>query len=287
MAKTTAAETVAKKSKVSKALQHLSAIAKAKSEKLSKGQGVIPMILFILMLLAWLLVDTAAGLSVAMLYSYPDNRAMSGRAGAWVYFRNGRIRRFAVPALVQNGYTMPVRAILANLSSAWNGLTDPERQTWLDADGFSKTDRFGNPQSIRGKNLFVMLNANLLNVGQPVINVAPLATAVNGITDGTLTATAAGLFGFVYTPTPTDANIIHLVYATHTFNAGVNRPSKSAFRLIGIIVASGASPYVGGADYIAKFGNPIVAGRVFIKVVPVNTITGQAGPGFGASDIVA
>lgn len=287
MAKSTSSGTETPKKKVSKAFAHLVKIAEAKAAKWKEKNKILPCILFLLMLMSWYFHHAAAGLTIGMLYSFPDNRGMSGRAGAWVYFRNGRIRRFAMPALVQNGYTMPVRALLANNSSAWNGLTDAQRLTWNDAEGFTRTDRWGVPHQIKGKNLFVMINTNLINIGVVPLTDAPLATAVNGITGGTLTATAAGTFSLAYTPTPTDATIEHLVYATHTFNQGVYRPSKSAFRLIGLIPSGTASPYVGAADYLAKFGLPILSGRVFIKVVPVNNVTGQAGPGFGTSDVVA
>lgn len=287
MSKSNVNAKAAAKSQLSATMQHLAKMAKAKAEKLAAQPGVVPCIMFFLMLFSWLFIDLAAGVSVAMLYSFPDNRAMSGRAGAWVYFRNGRIRRFMVPALVQNGYTMPVRALLSTLSSGWNGLTDAQRLTWINSEGFTRTDRFGVPHQIKAKNLYVMLNANLVNIGVAPITDAPLATAVTGITDGTLTATGAGLFGFAYTPTPTDATVEHLVYATTTFSAGTNRPSKSAFRLIGLLANGSASPAVFGAAYVAKFGNPIVGGRVFIKVVPINNVTGQAGAGFGTSDIVA
>lgn len=286
MSKNTVNAKTARDHGVSKMLQHLARVSAAKVVKLSKIPGVIPCVCFVLMLLSWLLIDTAAGLSVAMLYSFPDNRGISGRAGAWVYMRNGRIRRFAVPSLVSNVYTLTARALLSNLSSGWEGLTDSERLTWINSLGFSHTDRFGNPKAIKGKNLFVELNANLINTANTPINVAPLHAAVPGVTDGTLTVSVA-VVSFAFSPTPTDLGVDHLVFATTTLAAGVSRPSASAFRVISVFSAGGASPMVLSTPYIAKFGAPILGGRVFIKVVPINKLTGQAGSGFGTSAIVA
>lgn len=224
---------------------------------------------------------------IAMLYQIADNGLKSGRASGNVYMRNGRVRKMVVPSLVQNGYTTPVRSLLSQLSSAWNALTQAERDSWINSSSFFRSNRFGTSFSLKGKQLYVALNANLVNTGVAPVNECPLPADVPGITELTITADdSANTLSLAFTPDPTDANVNHLVYATAPLSAGVNRPSSSAFRLIQLIGTAEVSPVNASASYIAKFGAFPTGSKIFVKLIPVNATTGQAGAAIVADTIV-
>lgn len=214
-----------------------------------------------------------------MLYSLANNGKLSGRADGNVYMRNGRIRAFKVPALVLNAATAAVKSRLGQNSSDWNSLDDSERATWNNASGYSTTDRFGNSVPLKGKNLFVSLNNNLLAVGVPSISECPLPELVDGIL--TLTPSdfdvSVGTLTLSFTGTPTNADVKHLLFATAPQSAGTSRPGKSKFKVIAIISGTTASPYNAAADYITVFGTPPVGAKIFYKTTPILTTTGQSG----------
>lgn len=227
-------------------------------------------------------------LIIALLYSMPDGEAKSGRTGSVVYQRNGRRRNFVVPALVQNSFTQGVRAAFSALSSAFKALTADQINAWNATEGFFKSDRFGKQVAVKGKSLYVALNQNLINVGVTPISDPPLAGAVPAIDNLTVTAAAgAGTVSLVFSPSPTDADTIHLVFATPSLSPGVRKPSKSKYRLISTIAGAATTPAAVGTAYVAKFGAMTAGANLFVKLIPINSVTGQAGAPIVASDIIA
>ncbi len=62
------------------------------------------------------------------------------------------------------------RGILGALSTQWSQLTDAQRLSFNNAvQDFSRTDIFGDVRNPSGINLYVKLNANLINTGQAQI----------------------------------------------------------------------------------------------------------------------
>lgn len=225
-----------------------------------------------------------------MLYLLANNGLLSGRASGNVYQRNGRLRGFAVPKLVQNDFTNSVRNRFGQNSSDWNSLSDDERNSWLSASGFTTSDRFGRTIPLVGKQLFVSLNNNLAAVGIATIAECPLPELVDSIT--TLTPgtfdNSASTCSLAYAPSPVPANTAVLLFATAPQSAGTSRPGNSKYRVIAQLAPADASPKGVGASYVIKFGVPPVGAKVFFKAVSINTITGQAGvPVFAMTTVVA
>jgi hypothetical protein len=258
------------------------------SEAIRTRQGLSLWLLLIASLISLYFMQSVEDtLNYAMLYSVANNGRFSGRADGNVYMRNGRIRAFRVPALVQNGYTALQRSIFSGLSSGWNGLTEAQRLSFINAEGFFTSDRFGNQVPVKGKELYVRLNGNLTDIGAALLTEAPIPAAVPGITQLQITVDdSSNTFLLQFTPTPTDATVEHLVYATSQLSPGINRPGASQFRLISVL----ANGTVSGADinaaYVVKYGAPLTGRKIFVKLVPVNNTTGQAGVGIIASSIV-
>lgn len=218
----------------------------------------------------------------AILYQFGFNGKVSGRMDGNVMMRNGRGRGMTIPALVRNTYTSLQRGYLSTFSSGWRALTVAQQNSWLGYK-FTKNDRFAMPYDVKGKEAYISSNQNLANIGVAAISTAP---APAGSPDEILSnlTTAATI---KYDVSGTSAALDYLVYATPGMSAGINRPGKSAFRLLG----KQPAPVLGTVDittiYSAKYGSvPAVGSKYFVYTVAVNKTTGEAGAGSGIlSDI--
>ncbi len=256
------------------ALSHAQKSADARAKQLAQ---ITKILVFGLLIGAWLIDKGAHSAHFAMLYLMADNGKKSGRADGNVYMRNGRIRGFKVPALVQNAYTQTQRSSLSALSAAFRVLTAGQIAAWNATRGFFTSDRFGRSVEMTGKTLFVSLNTNIFNIGGTLITDPPLAGAVNGITNLITVAPTAIAFPLSFSPAPTDASVTHLIYATIGMSAGVSKPSKSSFRLVSTLAPASTSPKNIFTPYSLKFGAPVVGQKYFVKLIPINTTTGQSG----------
>lgn len=271
--------TPVKKEKQESFTSRMAQAAKAFAEK----RGSLKLILVFLMMMGMSYacdsIVTGTGTSLALLVLLPDGMAMSGRSGSIVHMRNGVRRNFVVPALVQNSYTTPIRAAFSAFSAGFRALTQAQIDAWNSASGFTFSDVFGRQKVISGKALYVRLNQNLFNAGEGAIADPPLAGSVDGIVTlsiGTADISSTDLL-LTFTATPTAADVIHLVEATGNLSAGVSRPRRSDFRVIGLLpvgTATGADMY---PNWLAKFGAPVAGAKVFIRLTPINKGTGQAG----------
>jgi hypothetical protein len=217
---------------------------------------------------------------IAMLYQFANNGKLSGRAEGNVYMRNGRIRGMTVPSLVNNPATAAARSLLAFQSNSWNGLSDDNRATWNNAVGFTKTDRFGRTVDLKGKNLYVSLNANIVNGGGTPIFDAPSSGAVYGPPTLTITGSAGGgTLSLAWTGGAIPPDTAWLVFATGLKSPGTSRPGKSDFRLIQVLPAADVTPTSIATAYLAKFGTLVAGKKIFVRVDPVLITTGQKGPG--------
>src|SRR5437867_2761155 len=70
------------------------------------------------------------------------------------------------------------RNTLSTNSAAWRGLTEAQRQSWIDgAINFPTTDIFGNSKILSGQALYVKFNNNLASIGVAPIDTAPTPVA--------------------------------------------------------------------------------------------------------------
>ena len=218
-------------------------------------------------------VGKAIGLKMSALYMFSNDGKVSGRTGGDVKMRNGRSRAMAFPALVRNIYTSTARGFFSTFSSGWRGLSDAKRTTWLNWS-YSTVDRFARPITIKGKSAYVGINTNISNVGGTPIGYAPVGATPPSATIITELAIDVSLsqMNIVY---PTNADgATTLVYATISLSPSVSRPSQSAFRLIGIIDTSSASPADIWTAYNLKSGLPAIGSRVFIQLKSIDAVTG-------------
>jgi hypothetical protein len=201
----------------------------------------------------------------------------SGKLNGWVASRNrgGAFMRAKVTPLNPSTTAQQnARGILGALSTQWSQLTDAQRLSFNNAvQDFSRTDIFGDVRNPSGINLYVKLNANLINTGRAQIVAAPakeeiIFSAIDSVTmdvssqTGTITLADELLDGSTV-----------LLFATPTLTNGT-RFVKNRLRAIGFYEVQ-ADSITFGSFYTSKFGAFALGANITVGF-RVITGTGQA-----------
>lgn len=215
---------------------------------------------------------------------FPDGMNRSGRSGGLVFQRNGRTRRFVVPSLVQNAATSFSRLSFASPSAGWNALSISDRESWINAIGFTSIDRFARPFVLKGKQLYVSLTKNLLTTGQVPISTAPLINSPLGNCNLVGAASVGGSTFTISSSVDTGSSCATTVPAgswmvlkmTAQASAGRTRFGKSAYRVVEVLIPTTnlVSHAIFGL-YTAQFGPLILGASIGIEGYIINA-TGQA-----------
>lgn len=256
--------------------QILAERAVALAKKGLKSKGVKSVILVLLSVIIYHAASAGHALTAA-LYIFANDGKVSGRMSGDVKMRNGRQRAFTVPSLVRNIYTSIVRARFQTLSSGYRSLSSEDLLTWVNAVGFSYIDRFAVPHALKGKGLYVRINSNLINVGAAPLSVAPIATGSPAeIIESLNIGIGATSFVINAEDATVGAGYAIIVFATTSLNNGILRPSNSAFRQFTVLATGSTISANLWAEYIAKFGVPVLGGRIFVRFIQINLLTGEA-----------
>ena len=214
---------------------------------------------------------------------------MRGKLNGSVFSRNrggAYLRTKVTPLNPQTLAQTLVRSSFTAVSQSWKSLTQGERDAWDSAvNNFIGTDIFGDQKTPSGFNLFMSLNKNLLDVGAATLTLPPVPSAVQAFTSLALSAdTGGGTFDMLASAVVAADTAIK-VFATPGVSPGKSFV-KSEFRQIGVLPAAALAAQDFAAEYQATFGLlPSVGLKVFIKYVPVNTLTGQTGAQLQAQDV--
>lgn len=188
------------------------------------------------------------------------------------------IRTKVTPVNPQTSSQQNARNRLSTMSQMWRGLTETQRQTWINAGiNFQKTDIFGNPKIPAGNALFVSLNANLALVNVNAIVNAPLPLQMPQIAITSLTA-ASGTpaLSLVFTPGTVPGDTAIVVMATPQIAPGRNFV-KSQYRILEVLDAADTSPANLLVSYTAANGTLVEDNKIFVKIFAISKISGQAG----------
>ena len=213
-----------------------------------------------------------------------------GKIGGTVFSRNtygAYIRAKVTPTNPGTVDQQTVRQFMASIAQAWRGLTAAQRLGFnLAAETWTNTNIFGDSQALTGFNLFMKLNRNRLEINEVQITAAPTPAAVTGFSALAIVSDEGTPDKLELTFAPAiGATQKVIVYATAQLSAGIDFV-KSEYRKIDVLTTADASPFNVGAEYKVKFGAlPTVGSKVFIKLVPVVILTGQAGAAITASTI--
>lgn len=204
-----------------------------------------------------------------------------GKIGGHVASKNrggSYMRTKVTPANAQTSFQNSVRNRFTALSQAWRGLTQELRDAWNAAVAdYSRTDIFGDIRNPSGINLYQRLNNVLLSIEETAIDTPPLPSAVENVVAGVLSgAVAVPALSLTFAPiVPAGTKV--KVMATAPMSAGKSFV-KSEFRQISVLDAAATSPANLLAAYVAKFGSTGTVGqKIFVKIVAVNSVTGQVG----------
>lgn len=197
-------------------------------------------------------------------------------------------RTKVTPVNPQTADQTTVRSRFGNRSASWRGLTDEQRQSWIDgAAGFPVFDIFGNSKILSGQALYNKLNLNLAKIGAAAIATCPVAVAIPQHAITGLTAEVGGGQIIVdFAPTPVPAGFALVTDATPLFGAGVSFV-KNLFRQIQVSAAATATGVDVFGTWSAKFGALVAGQKISVRQYLVSTTTGQSGVASSAVTTVA
>lgn len=201
-----------------------------------------------------------------------------GKLGGQVFSKNrggAYIRTKVTPSNPQTQAQAQVRSNLATLSSGWNSLTAAQIAQWNGSvDDWTSTDVFGDIKKPTGKNLYVKLNVNLLNSGQPAMATPPAKIELPALVDIAVNViTATGNIDITSLPVFADGK--YQIEACAPVPIGVNFV-KNKFRVISYVTQPTADPVDVSAAYINKFGAVTSAENIFFRIRAIGS-NGQAG----------
>jgi len=191
---------------------------------------------------------------------------MRGKQGGSVYSRNtyGSYKRQKVsPVQPRTAAQLFVRTLLAAIAQSWRELDQNERDQWnLIAPTFSRTSVFGNRTPLTGFNLYASLNRMRQILGLPLITTPPVPRAVPALSTLSIApASATQLYPIVFAPTPVDADLYIVFYASPGLSPGIKFVGSNT-RVLGVAPPASTSPIAAGVDYTETFG-PIVSGMKY------------------------
>jgi hypothetical protein len=215
-----------------------------------------------------------------------------GKIGGTVFTkgRSGAVARNKVtPVNRRSSYQTAARNRLTTFSQAWRDLSQSQRDAWNAAvSDFTNTNVFGDTVQPTGKNLFTKLNINLALVGVSQISEPPTPAEIPAMTSITPTmANGAGTASLAFGPSPVPADTAFLIRSSVGLSPGREFIS-SQLKFIGYLDASDTTPEDFATIYQNRFGSiPAEGLKVFVEVVGINKVTGQAGTPLRASCVVA
>ena len=206
--------------------------------------------------------------------------ASKNRSGAY-------LRTKVTPVNGQTSAQMTIRNRFTTFAQGWRGITEAQRDAWNAAvSDYARTNIFGDLHNPTGSALYQRLNNNLSIIGEAAILLPPLPAAVGEVTAVSLAIAAGAATMSLVMGAAVPANTNVKVFATAPLSAGKSFV-KSEFRLIDVLAPAAGTPVNLKAKYEAKFGSVGLAGqKVFVKLVAVNSTTGQEGTASQVSGIV-
>lgn len=203
---------------------------------------------------------------------------MSGSSGGVTASRNKGGQYFRNRAIPVNPNTIPqqtVRGHLATLSADWGGLTDAQRQAWLEwARQNPVINTLGNQVLLSGQQAYIQLNARIKLDAGTVQSTPPITSNPNGFDsitqDGDI---GTGDTDLTFSPALDSGNKI-MLFACVVNSAGINYV-ENLFRFIAFSAADQASPWDNESAIEAVLGTLTVGQTLHVKAMQYNPTTGQ------------
>ena len=161
-------------------------------------------------------------------------------------------------------------------SGRWKTLTPGQIEAWCNlAELYPSQNKFHESYCQAGFNLFCQLQHNMQLISGTPYDDAPPSLVCESVHAFNLVLTPGVPIVFLldFSGRTTDADTIHLIYATPPTSVG-RFYVKTLYRLIGTLPENTNDTYDASTDYLNYFSSPAVNERVHFKLIPVNRITG-------------
>jgi hypothetical protein len=191
----------------------------------------------------------------------------TGKLGLTVTYpsRNGLIRRsWVTPANPKTGDQLIVRSRLAMLASNYDSLTTAQQDAWIAVAATQQSrPTLGQSGPLTGLQLFIKQNANLLQVGEPLVQVPNTRpTFETNVVTG-LELTNPGSVVAIKLVCAGTSDAFNLVWGCAPQKSGTRRPVS--WRYLGELPEVQTGKSVITTLYENKFGAPVAGERIFIK----------------------
>ncbi len=219
----------------------------------------------------------------------------SGSLGGLVasHNRGGQyLRARVVPTNPSSGPQVEMRTIFGNLSTAWQTLTQTQRDAWTTyAINVPITDSMGDPLTLTGQQMYVRNNSARIQAGLLRIDDGPTVFALDSLSPVTINPTAAAdLYSVVFTEA--DAWVAEdaaglLIYGSRELADTINF-FKGPYRFQGIIEGDLAVPPTSPDVSITSLFSLTVGNVIFNRALSVRA-DGRISPVqlIGPNDIAA
>jgi hypothetical protein len=205
---------------------------------------------------------------------------MRGKLNGSVFTKNrygNSLRNKVTPVNRRTASQQSIKAMFTQFSQKWRSLTDAQQKAWNSAvEDFRRNNIFGDSIKPTGSNLYCELNSNLALVGANELTEPPIQMPINGIQEFSLIidgSSSTQKFDIAFGPSPTDADVAHLIFATRCYSPGKSY-IKGEYRLIGTIPANTNSSYSALSEWNTKFGALAKDQMISVKLIPVHRKTG-------------
>lgn len=218
----------------------------------------------------------------------PAVAAVSGSVGGTVFSHNKGgmyMRNRSIPTNPSTLAQQNTRARLATMSTAWQTLTDDQRQAWEEYGRQNPTpNALGNPTIKSGSNWHIALNSRILQASGTIITVPPVVAAPDAFTlvtqDGDI---GAGDVDLTFAAALTAGNQIEL-FAAVTNSQGITY-IKNQLRFITFSVVDQASPWANQSTLENTLGTLIVGQKLHIEAAQYDPANGLRSP-FIRDDVI-
>ena len=214
----------------------------------------------------------------------------SGRVGGTIFSRNrggAYIRNGSKPTIVTTLYAQSIKAITAAQSQAWAGLTDAQKEQWVEwAAQNPVINRLGQSRTLSGHQAYVQINGRLVYGGFTALDSPPIGAAPAPFVPRAITAEAGPTVATVtYTPTPAPAGVAVQCFAYLSNSPGV-RYVKNRLALVTTSAAAAATPLNIAAGVEARFGTLQAGQTLHIALRALDSTSGLVSGVFYASAAV-
>lgn len=169
-----------------------------------------------------------------------------------------------------------IQTMFRNCAGHWKNLSDTQIQDWCAlAAIIPDQNKFHESYFQAGFNLYCKVQQNIQLIGGAVYDDAPGLPLIPHITSLTLQISSdpSPLIDINYLPDPTYINVAHIIYATPPVSAG-RFYVKNKYRKIDVLPPNTSPKYFIETAYYNLFPLPTANQKIFVKLIPIHTITG-------------